>query len=127
MKNKYISAKELSDNIGISETAIEKNIAKLKKKGLLRLTSVLFFGITCPLAELGYNPEHIQQLQVNLALLVSKHDKCPISHFIYNGSRNSLSTIKNLIAQLLARMLYIRTQIFRQLIRIYRRYARRDA
>lgn len=65
------------------------------------LTSVLFFGITCPLAELGYNPEHIQQLQVNLALLVSKHDKCPISHFVYNGSRNSLSTIKNLVAQLL--------------------------
>jgi transposase len=65
------------------------------------LTSVLFFGITCPLAELGYNPEHIQQLQVNLALLVSKHDKCPISHFIYNGSRNSLSTIKNLVAQLI--------------------------
>jgi hypothetical protein len=23
------------------------------------LTTVLFFGITCPLAELGYNPEHI--------------------------------------------------------------------
>ena len=65
------------------------------------LTSVLFFGITCPLAELGYNPEHIQQLQVNLALLVSKHDKCPISHFIYNGSRNSLTTIKNLVAQLI--------------------------
>lgn len=65
------------------------------------LTSVIFFGITCPLAELGYNPEHIQQLQVNLALLVSKKDKCPISHFIYNGSRNSLSTIKNLVAQLI--------------------------
>jgi transposase len=65
------------------------------------LTSVLFFGITCPLAELGYNPEHIQQLQVNLALLVSKHDKCPISHFIYNGSRNGLSTVKNLVAQLI--------------------------
>jgi transposase len=65
------------------------------------LTTVLFFGITCPLAELGYNPEHIQQLQVNLALLVSKHDKCPISHSIYNGSRNSLTTIKNLVAQLI--------------------------
>ncbi len=64
------------------------------------LTSVIFFGITCPLAELGYNSEHIRHLQVNLALLVSKHDKCPVSHFIYNGSRNSLSTIKNLVAQL---------------------------
>lgn len=65
------------------------------------LTSVLFFGITCPLVELGYNPDHMQQLQINLALLVSKHDKCPISHFIYNGSRNSLTTIKNLVDQLI--------------------------
>ena len=64
------------------------------------LTSVLFFGISCPLAELGYNTKHAQQLQVNLSLLVSKHDKCPISHFIYNGSRSSSSTIKNLVAQL---------------------------
>ena len=46
------------------------------------------------------NTKHIQQLQVNLALLVSKHDKCPITHFIYNGSRSSSSTIKNLVAQL---------------------------
>jgi transposase len=64
------------------------------------LKSVLFFGISCPLAELRYNTKHIQQLQVNLALLVSKHDKCPITHFIYNGSRSSSSTIKNLVAQL---------------------------
>jgi transposase len=64
------------------------------------LTSVLFFGISCSLAELGYNPKHITRLQVNLALLVSKFDKYPISHFIYNGSRNSLSTIRNLITQL---------------------------
>jgi transposase len=64
------------------------------------LTSVLFFGISCSLAELGYNSKHVKRLQVNLALLVSKHDKYPISHFVYNGSRNSLSTIKNLVTQL---------------------------
>ncbi len=64
------------------------------------LTSVLFFGVTCPLAELGYNTKHIQQLQVNLGLLVSKHDKCPLTHFIYNGSRSGSSTIKNLVVQL---------------------------
>ena len=34
--NNHISAKELSQNIGISETAVENNIAKLKKKALLR-------------------------------------------------------------------------------------------
>ncbi|MCG7849867.1 MAG: IS1634 family transposase, partial [ANME-2 cluster archaeon] len=64
------------------------------------LTSVLFFGISCSLAELGYNAKHVRRLQVNLALLVSKFDKYPISHFVYNGSRNSLSTIRNLVTQL---------------------------
>jgi transposase len=64
------------------------------------LTSVLFFGVSCSLAELGYNAKHVKRLQVNLALLVSKFDKYPISHFIYNGSRNSLSTIRNLVTQL---------------------------
>lgn len=64
------------------------------------LTSVLFFGVTCSLAEFGYNAKHVTRLQVNLALLVSKFDKYPISHFVYNGSRNSLSTIRNLVSQL---------------------------
>ena len=48
------------------------------------LTTVLFFGVSCPLAELGYNPEKIRRRQVNLAALVSKHDKCPIAHFVYS-------------------------------------------
>lgn len=65
------------------------------------LTTILFFGTTCPLAELGYNPKHIKQRQVNIALLVSKHDKAPMAHFTYNGSRNSSSTVKNLLARLL--------------------------
>nr|AAU82818.1 transposase [uncultured archaeon GZfos1D1] len=64
------------------------------------LTSVLFFGISCSLAEFGYNAKHVKRFQVNLALLVSKLDKYPISHFVYNGSRDSLSTIRNLVTQL---------------------------
>ena len=64
------------------------------------LTSVLFFGISCSLSELGYNAKHARRLQVNLALLVSKLDKYPISHFVYNGSRNGLSTIRNLVTRL---------------------------
>jgi transposase len=64
------------------------------------LTTVLFFGVSCPLAELGYNPDRIRRRQVNLAVLVSKHDKHPIAHFVYNGSRHSVSTVKNLLARL---------------------------
>lgn len=65
------------------------------------LTSVLFFGMSCPLAELGYNAKGIKRRQVNLALLVSGYDKHPITHFVYNGSRNSSSTVKNLLARLI--------------------------
>ena len=64
------------------------------------LTSVLFFGVKCPLAELGRNTKGIKQLQVNLALIVSRKDKYPLTHFVYRGSRNDVSTIKNLLSRL---------------------------
>ena len=35
-QNPYISKQELSNKIGISTTAIDKNISKLKQKGLLK-------------------------------------------------------------------------------------------
>ena len=35
-ENKYITTKELSEHIKISTTAVDNNISKLKKKGLLR-------------------------------------------------------------------------------------------
>jgi transposase len=64
------------------------------------MTTLLFFGISCPLAELGYNPDRIRRLQVNLALLVSGWDKFPLMHFVYEGSRHSASTVKNLLSSL---------------------------
>ena len=64
------------------------------------LTSVLFFGVSCPLAVLGRNPKHVKRHQVNLALLVSKYDKFPIANFVYNGNRKDTSTVNNLIARL---------------------------
>ena len=64
------------------------------------LTTLLFFGVSCPLAELGYNPDRIRRRQANLAILVSKRDRYPLSHFVYNGSRHSISTVKNLLNRL---------------------------
>jgi len=34
--NKYITTKELSEHIKISTTAVDNNISKLKKKGILK-------------------------------------------------------------------------------------------
>ena len=64
------------------------------------ITTVLFFGVSCPLAELGYNPDKIKRLLVNLALVVSKRERYPILHIIHNGSKNGKATIKNLILAL---------------------------
>jgi len=64
------------------------------------LTSILFFGVSCPLAELGYNPGRVRRRQANIALLVSKRDKFPIAHFVYGGKRSSMTTVKNLLARL---------------------------
>jgi len=64
------------------------------------LTSVLFFGVSYPLAELGYNLEKILRRQANLALVVSRRDRFPLAYFVYGGSRNAPSTIKNLILAL---------------------------
>lgn len=64
------------------------------------LTSVLFFGVSCPMAELGYNPNRIKRRQVNLALVVSRIDRFPLLHFVYNGSRNTASTVRNLVSSL---------------------------
>lgn len=64
------------------------------------LTSILFFGATCPIAELGHNANHLNRKQINLALLVSDYDKFPLMHFVYNGGRKDSDTMKNLIANL---------------------------
>ncbi len=64
------------------------------------LTTLLFFGVSCPLAELGYNPDRIRRRQANLAVLVSKRDRYPLAHFVYSGSRHSISTVKNLLERL---------------------------
>ena len=64
------------------------------------LTTVLFFGTSCPLAEFGYNPNHENRRQINIALLVSKEDHQPEYHAVFEGSRSGSTTIKNLLAAL---------------------------
>jgi len=36
LRDKFVTISELSNSLGISTTAVEKNLSKLKKKGLLR-------------------------------------------------------------------------------------------
>jgi hypothetical protein len=64
------------------------------------LTNVLFFGVTCPIAEVGHNPDHQARPQVNVGVVVSRHDHTPLFHFAYRGSRNGGGTARNLLVQL---------------------------
>jgi transposase len=64
------------------------------------ITTGLFFGVSCPITELGYNPDKIKRQQVNLALLVSKREKYPMTQFVYEGSRNGSATVKNMLFRL---------------------------
>ena len=64
------------------------------------ITSVLFFGVTCALARFGKNAKNVKRRQVKLALVVSRFDKHPSCHFVYNGNRNDKSTIRNLLSRL---------------------------
>ncbi len=64
------------------------------------LTNVLFFGVTCPIAEVGHNPDHQARPQVNVGVVVSRYDQTPLFHFTYRGSRNGRATVRNLLVQL---------------------------
>lgn len=64
------------------------------------LTNVLFFGVTCPIAEVGHNPDHQARPQVNVGVVVSRHDRTPLFHFAYRGNRNGGGTVRNLLVQL---------------------------
>ena len=64
------------------------------------LTSVLFFGATCPLAARGMNHDHQPRPQVNLAVAVSRYDHSPLTHFVYQGNRNGKGTMRGLLATL---------------------------
>ena len=64
------------------------------------LTTVLFFGTSCPLAEFVYNPGHLNRRQIKIALMVSKEDYQPEYHAVFEGSRSGSTTIRSLIAAL---------------------------
>ena len=64
------------------------------------LTSVLFFGVTCPIATPGRNPDHQQRLQVNVGAVVSRYDRMLWRHFVYRGQRHGIGTMRNLLVEL---------------------------
>jgi transposase len=64
------------------------------------MTSLLTYGKTCPLLEKGYNAEEWRHQQINLSLLVSKHDNQPLAHEIHPGNHASMTTMQHLMPRL---------------------------
>ncbi len=61
------------------------------------ITSVLFFGTSSSIAEMGYDSGSMRK--INVAIL-STREGIPIMHSVYEGSRNGRSTVKNLITEI---------------------------
>ena len=78
----------------------KKNPLKGKDQVAYDLTTILFFGTSCPHAKFGYNPGHLNRMQINIALMVSKEDCRPEYHAVFEGSRSGSTTIRNLLAAL---------------------------
>jgi len=64
------------------------------------MTSLITYGKTCPLLEKGYNADEWKRQQINLSLLVSKHDYQPLSHEIHPGNHASMTTMQHLMPRL---------------------------
>ena len=64
------------------------------------MTSLLTYGKTCPLLEKGYNAEEWRHQQINLSLIVSKHDYQPVAHEIHPGNHASMTTMQHLMPRL---------------------------
>ena len=65
------------------------------------LTPILIFGDGDDLGEKGYNSKKENQKQINLCILVTKHDQIPVSFFLLPGNFNSMASVKNLLVQLI--------------------------
>ena len=57
-------------------------------------------AIHVPYPNWDTTPDHIRRKQINLAILVSKYDRYPISHSTYSGERTSITTVNNLFSRL---------------------------
>ncbi len=64
------------------------------------ITSVRFFGVTCPISAPRRNPDDQQRLQVNVRAVVSRHDRMLWRHLVYRGNRRGIGTMRNLLAEL---------------------------
>lgn len=85
---------ELYDySLAIEKKLFQKNSAIDTDTLAYDLTSTYFYGTTCPIARKGYSRDKkIGQLQIVIALAVSRKNKLPIFHQVYPGDTHDIKT-----------------------------------
>lgn len=92
-----IEANSLSIQRRLFDTAQKK--FKLPLSSLFYdVTNVYFYGCSCPMAKPGYNKEKIKQPQVQIGLAVTKEEKIPIFHKVFDGNVHGTKTIHDILA-----------------------------
>ena len=60
------------------------------------VTNIYFYGSCCPLAKKGYNKDKSRRNQVQIGLAVTRNEKIPIFHKVFEGNISDARTIRHL-------------------------------
>ncbi len=61
------------------------------------VTNVYFYGCSCLMAKTGYNKEGMKRPEVQIGLAVTKEEKIPIFHKVFDGNIHDAKTINDIL------------------------------
>ena len=65
------------------------------------ITSTYFEGTKCIIARLGYSRDSKpDELQVNIGLVVTKEERFPVFHLVFDGNETDITTVERTISRL---------------------------
>jgi transposase len=78
------------------DAAVEK--LKLSPSSMVYdVTNVYFYGCSCPMAKYGYNKDKMRRPQVQIGLAITKEEKIPIFHKVFDGDIHDAKTIMDIM------------------------------
>lgn len=91
----YLQDKRKQIQKGLFQSA--KNTFGLHPEGLFYdVTNIYFYGSHCELAKKGYNKDKSRREQVQIGLAVTKDEKIPLFHKVFEGNIHDAKTIRHL-------------------------------
>lgn len=72
-----------------------RSVLGLAPKGVFYdVTNVYFYGCQCPLAKKGYNKDGMDTEQIHIGLAVTKDEKIPVFHQVFEGNIHDARTLQ---------------------------------